>query len=62
MINCPGGIFNFWGLMEAGFLKSNGHPVKNIISLYDECTQTVCTCMRLLKIPGANFCCLAIRV
>jgi len=50
MINRPGGTFTFWGLMEAGFLKPNGHPRKDIVSRYDECTQTVCAWMCLLKI------------
>jgi len=50
MINRPGGIFTFWGLMEAGFLRPNGSPRKDIVSRYDECTQTVGAGMCFLKV------------
>jgi len=37
----PGGTFNFWGLVDGGFLTENGVPVGGIYSRYDECSQTV---------------------
>ena len=36
-----GGIFNFWGLVEGGFLTQNGTPAAGIDYRYDNCSQTV---------------------
>ena len=41
-INRPGGIFNYWGLVEGGFLKADGNPAAGIDYVYDSCSQTVC--------------------
>ena len=37
-----GGIFNFWGLVEAGFLKTDGTAAPGMRFQYDSCSQTVC--------------------
>ncbi|THH31014.1 hypothetical protein EUX98_g3199 [Antrodiella citrinella] len=34
------GIFNFFGLIDEGFLDSNGHPVNGTGYRFDNCTQT----------------------
>jgi chitinase len=41
--NVVGGVFDFWGLIDAGFLYSNGTPssASGIYSTFDECSQTV---------------------
>ena len=39
--NVVGGIFNFWGLIDAGFLKDNGKPSCEIYHTFDECSKTV---------------------
>lgn len=36
-----GGVFNFWGLMEGGFLSENGTAKEGILYRFDECSQTV---------------------
>ncbi|KAM5533753.1 hypothetical protein V8D89_012626 [Ganoderma adspersum] len=36
----PGGIFNFWGLIERGFLTLWGTPTPNTKYLLDSCSQT----------------------
>ncbi|KAG2154458.1 glycoside hydrolase family 18 protein [Suillus bovinus] len=36
----PGGTFNFWGLVEGGFLTKEGNPSGNIYYRYDTCSQT----------------------
>jgi len=38
--NVVGGVFDFWGLIDAGFLNSNGTPSSGIYSTFDECSQT----------------------
>ncbi|KAL0059639.1 hypothetical protein AAF712_013604 [Marasmius tenuissimus] len=35
-----GGNFNFWGLIEEGFLDAAGNPNEGIASKFDECSQT----------------------
>lgn len=35
-----GGIFNFWGLIDAGFLTSNGTAASGIDYRFDQCSQT----------------------
>ena len=42
VINHPGGIFNFFGLVDAGFFEANGSVAAGIDYLYDDCSQTVC--------------------
>ena len=37
----PGGIFNFWGLIEHGFLTLWGTPTPNTKYLLDSCSETV---------------------
>jgi chitinase len=36
-----GGIVNFWGLIQLGYLNSNGMPKKGIAYAFDNCSQTV---------------------
>ncbi|KAG0700910.1 glycoside hydrolase superfamily, partial [Suillus ampliporus] len=36
----PGGTFNFWGLIDGGFLTKRGTPAEGIYYRYDECSQT----------------------
>jgi chitinase len=36
-----GGIFNFWGLIEAGFLKNDGTVANGIEYDFDDCSKTV---------------------
>ena len=38
-----GGLFNFWGLVQGGFLDERGQPLQGIHYRYDECSQTVCS-------------------
>ncbi|KAH9958056.1 chitinase [Russula dissimulans] len=35
-----GGIFDFWGLVQAKFLNANGTPAKGIDHIFDACSQT----------------------
>jgi chitinase len=35
------GIFNFWGLIQGGFLTSAGLPASGIDYRFDNCSQTV---------------------
>lgn len=37
----PSGIFDFWGLVQGGFLTSNGTVASGIGYRYDSCSQTV---------------------
>lgn len=36
-----GGNFDFWGLIDAGFLQANGTVAEGIDYRFDECSQTV---------------------
>jgi chitinase len=36
-----GGIFDFWGLVEKGFLNNNGTTAPGMDFRYDDCSQTV---------------------
>lgn len=38
----PGGVYTYWGLIEAGFLKTDGSASDGVVSRYDECSETVC--------------------
>jgi len=35
-----GGLFNFWGLIDGGFLNADGTPASGISYLFDQCSQT----------------------
>ncbi len=35
------GIFNFWGLIDGGFLTENGTAAQGIDYIFDDCSQTV---------------------
>jgi len=35
------GIFDFWGLIVAGFLRSDGTPSNEVYSTFDNCSMTV---------------------
>lgn len=37
-----GGIWNFWGLINGGYLTDKGKPASGIEYRYDACSQTVC--------------------
>jgi len=37
----PGGVYTYWGLMEEGFLNKDGSPAEGIVYRFDECSQTV---------------------
>jgi chitinase len=39
--NVVGGVFNFWGLIDAGFLTANGTPSSEVHYTFDECSRTV---------------------
>jgi chitinase len=43
----PDGIFNFWGLIDGGFLTENGTVAKGIDYTFDQCSQTVSDQQRL---------------
>ncbi|KAI0305232.1 chitinase [Multifurca ochricompacta] len=38
--NVVGGVFNFWGLIDGGFLTEKGTPAKGIDYTFDQCSQT----------------------
>jgi chitinase len=40
--NVVGGIFNFWGLIDAGFLASDGVAASGISYRFNKCAKTVC--------------------
>ena len=37
----PGGVYTYWGLMEEGFLNTDGTTKTGIAYRYDNCSQTV---------------------
>jgi chitinase len=39
--NTVGGVFNFWGLIDGGFLTANGTAANGIDYVFDQCSQTV---------------------
>ena len=39
--NVVGGVFDFWGLIDGGFLTANGTAASGIDYTYDSCSQTV---------------------
>lgn len=39
--NVAGGIFDFWGLIDAGFLTKNGAVTSGTKHTFDNCSQTV---------------------
>lgn len=47
-VSGPGGLFDFWGLIQAGFLFENGTVAEGIDYRFDECSQTVRTFSSLI--------------
>jgi hypothetical protein len=47
----PGGLWDFWGLIQAGWLTSKGTPSKGIDYVFDKCTQTA---SRFSAVPFPN--------
>jgi chitinase len=45
--NVVGGVFDFWGLIDGGFLAQNGTVAKGIDYTFDQCSQTVSDQQRL---------------
>ena len=43
--NVVGGIFTFWGLIDAGFLQCDGFVTNGIQYAFDSCSRTVCARM-----------------
>jgi chitinase len=43
-----GGVWNFWGLVDGGFLKQDGSVNSGIEYRYDTCSQTVSGCVLLV--------------
>jgi len=39
--NVVGGLFDFWGLIDGGFLTADGTPANGIDYIFDRCSQTV---------------------
>ena len=39
--NVVGGVFNFWGLIDGGFLNADGKAAQGIDYVFDQCSQTV---------------------
>lgn len=39
--NVVGGVFDFWGLIDGGFLKADGTVASGIDYVFDNCSQTV---------------------
>ncbi|THU78204.1 glycoside hydrolase [Dendrothele bispora CBS 962.96] len=36
----PGGLFNFWGMIDEGYLSDNGSVVERVDYVFDECSLT----------------------
>jgi chitinase len=39
--NVVGGVFDFWGLIDSGFLTADGTAANGIDYVFDQCSQTV---------------------
>jgi len=39
--NVVSGVFNFWGLVDGGFLNADGTVAQGIDHVFDQCSQTV---------------------
>lgn len=53
----PGGVFDFWGMVDGGFLNADGNPGSGIEYVFDDCSQTVSfslRCSRTLPIDEIN--------
>lgn len=37
----PEGLYNYWGLIDSGFLNCDGSPAPGIAKRFDDCSQTV---------------------
>lgn len=40
-VQLQGGLYDFWGMIDEGFLKEDGTAAKGIDYAFDECSQTV---------------------
>ncbi|KAF6763139.1 endochitinase [Ephemerocybe angulata] len=40
VMQAPGGVYTYWGLIEEGFLKSDGSAGEGIALRYDDCSET----------------------
>jgi chitinase len=40
-MQAQGGIIDFWGLIQQGYLNTDGTPRPSVPYLFDDCTQTV---------------------
>lgn len=40
-LDAPGGTVRFWGLMELGYLNTDGTPQAGIDYIFDDCSKTV---------------------
>jgi len=40
--NAVGGVFDYWGLIDGGFLNTDGTVAQGIEFTFDNCSQTVC--------------------
>lgn len=49
-----GGIFNFWGLVDGGFLNSDGTAASGIDYIFDNCSQTVSRVYDMFQPEGAS--------
>jgi chitinase len=47
-----GGVWDYWGLIKAGYLGKTGDPAKGICYTYDTCSQSV----RRLPLPRGDWC------
>ena len=45
--NVVGGVYDFWGLIDGGFLTNNGTAANGIDYTFDNCSQTVCAIQKL---------------
>lgn len=50
-----GGIFNFWGLIQGGFLNTNGTAATGIDYTFDNCSQTVSFVLFHLSCPQRTY-------
>lgn len=50
--NGYGGVWNFWGLVDGGFLKQDGSVHDGIDHRFDECSQTVSRFWEIAKLCG----------
>lgn len=51
----PGGVWQFWGMMEGGFLTEDGEPAAGIAARFDNCSQTVRLSLSLYSNYGESY-------